>query len=205
VRLELVHPEQASVIDCGLAHSAIESSDLRSITEYGRAVHGEMDAILTCARLGIRVSGCYMYVTTFPCHNCTRHIIAAGIKRVYFVEPYPKSKAPDLHSDAICFDEKHAAKQGKIPFLPFVGIGPRRYLDFFSLELSGGGPVKRKGDDHRPLNPTKKNRPPRVSMIPLSFLEQEDKLLDDYKDLLKKLGGPSTVAMIRRRTSRGSS
>jgi deoxycytidylate deaminase len=188
-RTELGRPEPPSLIDPELAYSAIESSDLRSITEYGRAVHGEMDAILTCARLGIRVSGCYLYVTTFPCHNCTRHIIASGIRRVYYVEPYPKSKARDLHSDAICFDEKHAAKSGKIPFLPFVGIGPRRYLDFFSLDLSSGGPVQRKGEDHRPLDPPKKERPPRVSLIPLSFLEQEDKLLNDYEDVLRGLRG----------------
>jgi deoxycytidylate deaminase len=194
VRTELVVAEQSSVIDCDLAYSAIESSELRSITEYGRAVHGEMDAITTCARLGIAVRGCYMYVTTFPCHNCTRHIIAAGIKRVYYVEPYPKSKARDLHSDAICFDEKKAEESGLIPFLPFVGVGPRRYLDFFSLDLSSGGSVQRKDEDHRPLDPPKGTRPPRVPLVALSFLEQEDKLLNDYEDLLIELrGAPSTA------------
>jgi deoxycytidylate deaminase len=193
VRAELDLPEQSPVIDCDLAYSAIESSELRSITEYGRAVHGEMDAILTCARLGIAVRGCYMYVTTFPCHNCTRHIIAAGIKRVYYVEPYPKSKARDLHSDAICFDEKKAEESGLIPFLPFVGIGPRRYLDFFSLDLSSGGSVQRKDEDHHPLDPPKGMRPPRVPLIPLSFLEQEDKLLNDYEGVLRQLrGAPGT-------------
>jgi hypothetical protein len=128
-----------------------------------------------------------MYVTTFPCHNCTRHIIAAGIKRVYYIEPYPKSKARDLHSDAICFDEKQAIEDGKIPFLPFVGIGPRRYLDFFSLDLSSGGPIQRKDEDHRPLDPPKKERAPRVPLVPLSFLDQEDKLLNDYQDVLRIL------------------
>src|SRR5205814_10484559 len=124
-------------------------SSLRWITEYGRAVHGEMEAILTCARLGISVHGNYLYVTTFPCHNCTRHIIASGIRRVYYVEPYPKSKAHYLHSDAMCFDEDEAARKGKIPFLPYVGIGPRRYLDFFSMDLSSGTRIERKGEDNK--------------------------------------------------------
>jgi deoxycytidylate deaminase len=184
-----------SLLDESLIIDSIKTSELKSITEYGRAVHGEMDAILTCARLGISVKGRFLYVTTFPCHNCTRHIIASGIRRVYYVEPYPKSKAHDLHSDSICFDEKDAEETGRIPFLPFIGVGPRRYLDFFSLDLSSGRPVKRKGDDYKPVVPPKADRPPRVPLIPLSYLEREDKLLDDYKDVLQKLQG-KTVATI---------
>ncbi|MGA7885989.1 MAG: anti-phage dCTP deaminase [Acidobacteriaceae bacterium] len=184
-----LNEDREELIDEALACEAVSSSELREITEYGRAVHGEMDAILTCARLGISVKGNYLFVTTFPCHNCSRHIVASGITRVYYVEPYPKSKARDLHSDSVCFDEKEAAKTGKIPFLPFVGIGPRRYLDFFSLELTSGRPVERKDDNHAPINVAKKGRPPRVPLIPLSFLEREDKLLTEYRDILTGLQG----------------
>ncbi len=169
------------------ARAAIHASDLRHITEYGRAVHGEMDAILTCVRHGISVEGKYLYVTTFPCHNCTRHIIASGLKRVYYIEPYPKSKARELHSDAICFSEKDT-EDGRIPFLPFVGIGPRRYMDLFSLELSGGRPVKRKDDSGVPFTQLKESSPPRIPMTPLSYLEREDKLLNDFHDELSRLG-----------------
>jgi deoxycytidylate deaminase len=56
------------------------------ITEYGRAVHAEMDALLTCARSGVSPQGGVLYATTFPCHNCTRHIVAAGIERVLYIE-----------------------------------------------------------------------------------------------------------------------
>jgi hypothetical protein len=148
-----------------------------------------MDAILTCARLGISVRGKFLYVTTFPCHNCTRHIVASGIARVYYVEPYPKSKARELHSDAICFDEAEAKDSGRIPFLPFVGIGPRRYLDFFSLDLSSGRQIDRKGDENRLSVPQKADRAPRVPLLPLSFLEREDKLLDDFRPILEELQG----------------
>ena len=171
------------------AAALVHGSDLRDITEYGRAVHGEMDAIMNCVRMGISVKGTHLCVTTFPCHNCTRHIIGAGIKRVYYIEPYPKSKAQDLHNDAICFDEAEAAKTGKIPFLPFVGIGPRRYLDLFSLDLSSGRKIERKADNGKPLLPAKTESAPRVPMSALSYLEREDKLLDEFKDVLQELQG----------------
>ena len=180
-----------NLLDETLATSLVHNSQLREITEYGRAVHGEMDAILTCARLGIPVDGKHLFATTFPCHNCTRHIIAAGIQKVYYIEPYPKSRAGDLHPDAICFDEAEAARTGKVPFLPFVGVGPRRYLDLFSLDLSSGRGVERKDEQGVPIRTRKADSPPRVPMIPLSYLEREDKLLDEYKDILQMLQGVS--------------
>src|ERR1017187_4995351 len=105
------------------------------------------------------------------------------------MEPYPKSRARDLHSDAICFDEVEAAKTGKVPFLPFVGIGPRRYLDLFSLELSSGREIQRKNDDGVPNLPRKGESPPRIPMVALSYLEREDKLLDEFKGILQELQG----------------
>ena len=186
---EQVRKVQPRVINDLGAAELVHASDLREITEYGRAVHGEMDAILSCVRLGIGVRGRHLFVTTFPCHNCTRHIIGAGIKKVYYIEPYPKSRAQDLHNDAICFDEAEARKTGKIPFLPFIGIGPRRYLDLFSLDLSSGREIKRKGDDGKPILPNKTDSPPRVPMVALSYLEREDKLLEEFKDILRKLQG----------------
>jgi deoxycytidylate deaminase len=161
---------------------SIDATELRDITEYGRAVHAEMDAILTCARLGVDTKGKYLFTTTFPCHNCTRHIIAAGIAKVVYIEPYPKSKAEDLHSDAICFDGDDAKISGKIPFVPFVGLGPRRYLDLFSLELSTGNPPSRKGKDGKPIKWEKGSHGgPRVPMEPYSYLEREQKALDERK------------------------
>ena len=89
-----------------------------------------------------------------------------------YIEPYPKSRARDLHSDAICFLEDEGKKSGRIPFLPFVGIGPRRYLDLFSLDLSTGRKIKRRV-----------SRPPRVPMLPFSYLERESKLLEEHEDV----------------------
>jgi deoxycytidylate deaminase len=161
---------------------SIEGSDLRDITEFGRAVHAEMDAILTSTRLGISTKGKHLFTTTFPCHNCTRHIIASEIAKVIYIEPYPKSKAEALHSDAICFDQDEAKNSGKIPFVPFVGVGPRRYLDLFSAQLTTGVAPDLKGADGKPVRWEKRyHKGPRVAMEPYSYLEREQKALDENK------------------------
>lgn len=100
-----------------------------SIIEFSRAIHAEMEAILGLARSqGNSTDSCVLYTTTFPCHNCARHIIAAGIQRVVYIEPYEKSLALDLHEDAITTDANHA---GKTLFETFSGVSPSKYASFF--------------------------------------------------------------------------
>ena len=100
-----------------------------SIIEFSRAIHAEMEAILGLARSqGGSTESCTLYTTTFPCHNCARHIIAAGIKRVVYIEPYEKSLALDLHEDAISTDENVA---NKTLFETFSGVSPTKYSAFF--------------------------------------------------------------------------
>ena len=71
------------------------------LLEFSRAVHAEMDAVLSAGREGISTIGTRLYVTTFPCHYCARHLVSAGVDEVQFIEPYPKSQALGLHADAI--------------------------------------------------------------------------------------------------------
>lgn len=106
---------------------AIEKSRISDITEYGRMVHAEMNAITDATRLGRSVKGCTLFVTTFPCHNCAKHIIAAGISRIVFIEPYPKSRTKQLFREAI--SEVCSPPQTWLGH--FVGIAPRRYGDIF--------------------------------------------------------------------------
>ena len=118
----------------------LDSSPISDITEYGRVVHAEMEALLACARFGIATTGTTLYCTTFPCHNCAKHIIAAGVTRVVYIEPYPKSRAIRHHGDAITeIDE-----QNLVPFVPFTGIGPRRYFDLFSMDGGSSYRIRRK-------------------------------------------------------------
>lgn len=51
-------------------------------------IHAEMNALLYCAKEGISVKDCSAYVTHFPCLNCTKSLIQAGIKKIYYREAY---------------------------------------------------------------------------------------------------------------------
>lgn len=51
-------------------------------------IHAEMNALLYCAKEGISVKGCICYVTHFPCLNCTKSLIQAGISKIYYHEGY---------------------------------------------------------------------------------------------------------------------
>lgn len=44
--------------------------------------HAERNVIYACARNGISCDACTMYVTHFPCCDCTRAIIQSGITHV---------------------------------------------------------------------------------------------------------------------------
>lgn len=103
-----------------------------SLIEFSRAVHAEMDAIISLARIGgSSVKNTTLYSTTFPCHNCARHIVTAGIKRVVYIEPYEKSLALDLHADSISFDQKITDTNNKVNFSHFSGVAPHRFHFLF--------------------------------------------------------------------------
>jgi cytidine deaminase len=115
------------------ALTMLKGTQLLDLTEFGRALHAEMTALVGAARRGVPVQGATLYVTLFPCHNCAKHLIAAGVKRVVYIEPYPKSRAVKLHGDAIAMDG-HVPKGEHVLFEPFVGVAPRRYADLFGFE-----------------------------------------------------------------------
>jgi len=91
-----------------------------------------MDAMFSAAREGHSTKDTILYCTTYPCHNCARHLVTAGVKRVYFVEPFTKSHAISLHSDSISQSDANVdGIQNKMEVLPFLGVGPRMYEDHF--------------------------------------------------------------------------
>jgi hypothetical protein len=142
-----------------------------------------MDALLTCVRLGASPVNATLFTTTFPCHNCTRHIVAAGINRVVYIEPYPKSLALRLHYDAIDLEERGWGRKArsdcndKVSFEPFVGIGPRRFFDLFSLKLSTGIPIKRKQDGEL-VAWRRAAAQCRLPLRPTSYLDREEKAVE---------------------------
>ncbi|WP_314737841.1 ComE operon protein 2 [Limosilactobacillus urinaemulieris] len=53
-----------------------------------RTIHAEMNAILQCAKFGISTDGASLYVTDFPCLQCTKSLLQAGIKEINYIRNY---------------------------------------------------------------------------------------------------------------------
>lgn len=167
-RVSLAQP----TIDKEAVRTAIHSSSVADLTEYGRVVHAEMQALSVAARVGVSVRGGTLVTTTFPCHNCAKHIVAAGLRRVVFVEPYPKSKAIQNHSDSISVEIDDSDDSDKVLFTPFEGVTARRFVDLFSMKLSSGLRVHRK-QAGKIVEWYPHEVVPRVRMSPLSYMERE--------------------------------
>lgn len=131
-----------------LVNKITSKTKIKALIEYSRAIHAEMDAIVSLARQSSESTiGTTLYATTYPCHNCARHIVAAGITRVIYIEPYEKSLALKLHDDSISDSEE----LNKVHVLPFEGISPNRFEKFFK---SLGN---RKDDDGRVIHVSANN------------------------------------------------
>src|SRR3984893_10231227 len=113
--------------------TALDGTAAANLLEFGRRVHAEMAAICDAAMRGVRVRDGTLYCTTFPCHMCARLVIAAGISRVVYIEPYPKSRAKKLYKRAIQVDHDRAADDDAVRFEAFVGIAPTPFLDLFDM------------------------------------------------------------------------
>ncbi|AMB99204.1 competence protein ComE [Aerococcus urinaehominis] len=53
-----------------------------------RTIHAEMNALLQCAKFGVQTAGAEVYVTHFPCLQCTKMLIQAGITKIYYLHDY---------------------------------------------------------------------------------------------------------------------
>jgi deoxycytidylate deaminase len=127
----LVDEKTLSEKDRTKAKKAILSNGkLKNLIEFSRSVHAEMHAIINAGRTSTAASGQKLFVTTYPCHSCARHIVAAGIKEVYYIEPYRKSLATKLHNDAITEEESDTSR---LRILPYDGVAPARYLKLFRV------------------------------------------------------------------------
>lgn len=53
-----------------------------------RTIHAEENAILQCAKDGIKIEGSTIYIKMSPCYNCAMRIARVGIKRVVAQKRY---------------------------------------------------------------------------------------------------------------------
>lgn len=51
-------------------------------------LHAELNCIAYCAKEGIPLKGSTIYVTHFPCLNCTKALIQSGIVRIIYHDAY---------------------------------------------------------------------------------------------------------------------
>jgi deoxycytidylate deaminase len=174
--------------------ASIEASELGDIIEFVRAVHAEMAALMDAARRGVKVDGCTLFATTFPCHHCARHIVAAGISRVVYVAPYAKSRAVELHDDSIVLGEP-ASGDRRVPFEAFVGIGPIRYLQLFEYPKRKTADGKLRPYNRRKAEARLSDRDPlELRSDRLPYLDREHRA----SVLLKECETTSKFAMRRR-------
>ena len=59
-------------------------------------IHAEMNSIIWAARKGISVEGASIYVTLEPCYDCSKNIIASGIKEIIYDVHYEYTNSEEL-------------------------------------------------------------------------------------------------------------
>ena len=112
--------------------SELADAMINDILEFGRVIHAEMNALCDASRFGRATAGATLYCTTFPCHMCSRHIVAAGIIRVVYLEPYHKSLTRELYPDSIASDDGAEVGNGKVVFSSYAGVTPIAFQRVFA-------------------------------------------------------------------------
>ena len=149
-------------------------ADVMNLIEFQRSVHAEVSALLSAGRRGVPTQGAILFSTTYPCHLCAKELVAAGIQRVFWIEPYPKSRAEAMFGESIS-DIISDEDTFRVIFTPFIGVTPRAYPRLFTTEEE----YKRKAPTGEVLRPFPNRALPRVgSLSPsLNVPEREIKSL----------------------------
>lgn len=87
-------------------HCTHDDSPTRTLGSFGdsytvpreactTAIHAETNAIAYAARYGLSTRGADLFVTVSPCAKCTDLIIASGVGRVFYDQPYRNTDGID--------------------------------------------------------------------------------------------------------------
>jgi cytidine deaminase len=155
---------------------------LADVIEYGRMVHAEMNALTDAARFRRSTRMSTLYCTTMPCHMCAKLIVAAGVSRVVYLQPYGKSLVEELFSDSIAVDETESGS--RVKFETLKGVTPNGFKRAFHK------PDKRKTDDGKAVTwlPTE-SKPIFLSTFPY-YLPLETVAIGDLEQALQSLVEP---------------
>lgn len=86
-----------------------------SETKYPYVVHAELNAILNSQQ---RLNNCTIYVTLFPCNECSKAIIQSGITKLVY------------------FSDKHAHKQSTIASKKMLRDAGVEVIEFLNKSLT---------------------------------------------------------------------
>ena len=175
-----VHSEKIGELCSELLRGPLKDSPQANLLEFGRALHAEMAVITDAAKRGVSTAGTTLFCTTFPCHLCARLIIASGILKVVFIEPYPKSKTKDMYGDSVAMDRFDIEK---VSFLPFVGVAPRQYGRFFEMTSP-----RQDKDTGEALFWTADGAAPNVTRHQVAYLQTELDVTDRITGILEEAG-----------------
>lgn len=90
-------------------------------TKYAYVCHAEMNAVLN--KNSADVKDCMIYVTLFPCNECTKIIIQAGIKRIIY---FSKKKSDSCSHKA----SVRMLELAGISFRQFIPKDDKLVIDF---------------------------------------------------------------------------
>ncbi len=83
--------------------------------ELCRALHAEQNVLIQAAFHGIAVEGAVLYCTNLPCSICTKMLINAGIRKIYYQDGYPDDLSRQMLDEAgielVQLDENGIARQ----------------------------------------------------------------------------------------------
>lgn len=151
-------------------------SMIADVIEYGRMVHAEMNALADAARFRKSTQDATLYCTTMPCHMCTKLIIAAGIKRVVYIQPYGKSLTEELYDDSVVVESK--PDKAKVNFETLKGVTPNSFKRAFQKQ------EKRKNDDGSIVRWDGKKASPSFLSTYEYYVLLESKAVERFQDKL---------------------
>lgn len=157
----------------------LQGSMVADLIEYGRMVHAEMNALADAARFGKSTAGATMYCTTMPCHMCTKLIVASGICRVVYLQPYGKSLVRELYADSVDLDDQCAT--GKVRYETLKGVTPNGF------RLAFRKAKKRKDDDGKALKwVASEGKPTFVSLYPY-YKETQTEAKEEFASAISRI------------------
>lgn len=68
--------------------------------EVCRAICAEQLAITEAARNGVELDGSVAYITTYPCHICSKMLVSSGVIEIVYDKDYPDEMSKNFLMEA---------------------------------------------------------------------------------------------------------